>query len=154
MNRPPDFGNLLSEPDLRDLKKIFLIISPVFVSLGVVLLVISMLPFKFEDPIDIQIIRIMPAVLGATIIGVGFMLLTRSFKVKLQLFEHGFVDYYYGSGEKRENPVESYFLKNEVIYGKKGINRREIIIKRVGICPEIFDNVIEDLEIKNQIVKQ
>lgn len=142
-----DMGKLLSNPDLKNIKRFFMFSGPLVMSMGLVFMISTLMMITQYDFIETQITGLLLFIPGFLLFCTGIIIIYRSFKFTLCIYEHGFIDHYFYNGKKREILVISYLVENDVLYGiTKGDGRVEIIKRNEsGIIQDIYDQIVMDI---------
>ena len=147
-NGHSEYGKLLSKPDISEIKEKHLVLVIVGLVIGVVYLGFAkLLPDELSGPIEIRFMFIASTIAAFSMLFVSTLSLYKYANLRLEFYEHWYIDHYCTIGKKLEGPVEYYSVENELLFGVRKNGEKILILngKENAIIQNIFYQVIGDL---------
>ncbi len=143
----PEFGTLLSEPDISTLRDSQRSRAMGIITVAMCLILPVVFPLAMGEPSGLMIVvSVISSLLIVGLFWYGILLYTHADAMKLQIYQYAVIDHFCLTGRAREIPVRSYYVNNDAIYGvdKEGTDIK-LIDSRDPFRKQIYDQVISDL---------
>jgi len=149
----PKYGKLLYKMDSRTIRESIGAKGTILmiVGFGFLLILLLQLLFVQKGSADGICLMLFFGIIGCVSIVAGIYEAARKNNIRFELYEHGYVDHYYGRTGKRSGPVDRYNLKNNKIYGVSPLGRNISILSwEFSPSMRVFSDIVKELTLDGE----